>query len=219
MEVQGTLNEIVTELLPEGHLGRLRTGWVIRANGQTFEVDFGGDAKLLEQARKLSGKRVLLTGKHQLRFRPPRLPRPVHHEIWPHRCVRIRGVDVVEVVRVTAIEEAPAEYVRDAAQVKGVRVSINYGLTSLPNWAELEGSSLTRQELRQLRRLVEEAIFFALKDAEGPGARLTVTVEMDGRTHTVRLNRANLPQGMRALLDWVEARATHYGPLEAVKAA
>jgi hypothetical protein len=40
----------------------LRIVWSITSGGKSYELDFGGDKKLMEQAKKLEGKDVVLTG-------------------------------------------------------------------------------------------------------------------------------------------------------------
>ena len=73
----------------------------------------------------------------------------------------------------------------------------------------VDSDSLSQEEARRLRELVEAAGFFKLPkeivDPAGGADRFlyTLTVEMEGRRHTVRTGEAAAPPGLRSLIRWL----------------
>jgi hypothetical protein len=73
----------------------------------------------------------------------------------------------------------------------------------------LDCSTLSRAQFRRLRRLLDKSGFFELPpllESYGPGAdrfSYRVTVESEGRAHTVEADEAAIPDPMRPLLDFL----------------
>ena len=83
------------------------------------------------------------------------------------------------------------------------------GFAGMRMAAKVDSNSLSREDTDQLRKLVDEASFFKLPtDLTGPvqGADrylYAVTVEVEGRRHTVRTSDASAPATLRPLLEWL----------------
>ncbi len=83
------------------------------------------------------------------------------------------------------------------------------GFAGMRMAATIDSESLSEEEARQLRDLIERAGFFELPEeiggpAEGADRFLyTFTVEMEGRRHTVRTSEAAAPPGLRSLIRWL----------------
>jgi hypothetical protein len=85
------------------------------------------------------------------------------------------------------------------------------GFAGLQRTAAVDGAALPQAERDQLNALVGGARFFALPatlSAPAPDRfRYRVTVEEDGgRSHTVVVDEGAMPESLRALVQWVEAR-------------
>ncbi|MFQ5916035.1 MAG: protealysin inhibitor emfourin [Nitrospinota bacterium] len=83
------------------------------------------------------------------------------------------------------------------------------GFAGMRMAATIDSEALSQEEARRLRELVEAAGFFELPEeiagpAEGADRFLyTLTVEMEGRRHTVRTSEAAAPPGLRSLIRWL----------------
>lgn len=79
--------------------------------------------------------------------------------------------------------------------------------------ATIDAKSLSPQEARRLRELIETAKFFQLPSvmtSRHPGAdrfQYKVTVEAENRQHTVEVGEAAAPAVLRPLLTWLTERA------------
>jgi hypothetical protein len=88
-----------------------------------------------------------------------------------------------------------------------IKVTREGGFTAIPLNAEVGGDSLSAEESRRLKGLVEAADFFNLPAtvrARGAGAdrfQYTVTVEEGDRRHTVRTSDAAAPEALQDLID------------------
>jgi len=75
--------------------------------------------------------------------------------------------------------------------------------------ATIDAASLSPEEARQLRELVDAAGFFELPAEIGGATRgadrflYTLTVEVEGQQHTVRTSDAAAPAALRSLIDWL----------------
>lgn len=90
------------------------------------------------------------------------------------------------------------------------------GFTGLPLTASVDSGSLTAEEEDELRRLVENAGFFDLPgvitSSTPAGDRFSyrLTVELDGREHTVDIDEAAVPTESRPLLEWLRGLARRH---------
>jgi hypothetical protein len=83
----------------------------------------------------------------------------------------------------------------------------------------VDSAALSAEDAAELRKLVADARFFDVKEkltdthiADGFG--YTITVEMDGKRHTVTVFDDTMPDGLRPLTDWLEKRADLDRPRE-----
>ncbi len=89
------------------------------------------------------------------------------------------------------------------------------GFAGMRTAATIDSESLSQEEARRLRELVEAAGFFELPEeiadpAEGGGADrflYMLTVEMEGRRHTVRTSETAAPPRLRSLIRWLTTAA------------
>ncbi len=87
------------------------------------------------------------------------------------------------------------------------------GFAGLKLKASLNADSLTPQQERRLRKLLQESRFFELPlRMDAPVARpdrfqYRLTVENENCVHTVQANEDAVPPEMRPLLDWLTATA------------
>ena len=78
---------------------------------------------------------------------------------------------------------------------------------------DLDGKNLSVEEAKQLRKLIEDAGFFDLKSTPpqspvvpDPMSGYDLTVDMDGRTHTVWVADENVGKSLKPLIDLLTAR-------------
>ena len=87
------------------------------------------------------------------------------------------------------------------------------GFAGLKLKTSLDADSLTPQQARRLRKLLQESRFFELPlRLDAPVARpdrfqYRLTVENENCVHTVQANEDAVPPEMRPLLDWLTATA------------
>ena len=87
------------------------------------------------------------------------------------------------------------------------------GVTGMPMTACLDSDSLSPQEERDLRDMIETGGFFQLPNVispSSPGADrflYRLTVELEGQRHTVEMSEAAVPLGLRPLLERLTAAA------------
>ena len=80
---------------------------------------------------------------------------------------------------------------------------------------DLDGSQLSAEEAKVLRKLIEDAHFFDLKSSRPPAANVELdpiagydlTVEMDGRTHTIWAADGDVSKSLQPLIDALTLRA------------
>jgi len=78
---------------------------------------------------------------------------------------------------------------------------------------DLNGKNLSGAEVKQLRKLIEDASFFDLKSSPpqspippDPSVGYDLTVDMDGRTHTIWVRDSDVSKSLKPLIDWLTAR-------------
>jgi hypothetical protein len=85
------------------------------------------------------------------------------------------------------------------------------GLAGMVKRTELASDALSAEDADKLHRKVEQAGL--LESAEAPEAEpahpdelsYEVTIEQEGRQHTVRAPESALPDAVRALVDWADS--------------
>jgi hypothetical protein len=98
-----------------------------------------------------------------------------------------------------------------------VTFTMEGGIAYFPGLSQpvaIDSDELPEQEARELERLVEATRFFDRPTTSGPPARgaadylqYTVTVQVGGRQHTVRLTDPVEDPGFQALLNYLRAKA------------
>ena len=87
------------------------------------------------------------------------------------------------------------------------------GFAGLKLKTSLDADSLTPQQARRLRKLLQESRFFELplrmdaSVARPDRFQYRLTVENENCVHTVQANEDAVPPEMRPLLDWLTATA------------
>ncbi len=89
------------------------------------------------------------------------------------------------------------------------------GFAGMHMAATIDSESLSREDARQLRELIEAAGFFELPEEMAGPAGLggadrflyTLTVEMEGRRHTIHTSEAAAPPEVRSLILWLTRAA------------
>jgi len=79
---------------------------------------------------------------------------------------------------------------------------------------DLSGKNLSAAEVKQLRKLIDAADFFNLISTPplspippDPPVGYDLTVDMDGRKHTIWVRDSDVSKSLRPLIDWLSARA------------
>ena len=94
-----------------------------------------------------------------------------------------------------------------AGDVMQVRFERTGGFAGMRMAATISSETLTPEEAQRLRELVDSSGFFELpaEITSPPGGNdrflYTVTVDVAGRSHTVRTGEAGIPSGLRPLID------------------
>lgn len=96
------------------------------------------------------------------------------------------------------------------------------GFTAIPFRANLDTDSMPPDQAREVEDLVRQADFFNLPasiesggPAGTPGAdrfQYKISVESQGRTHTVRTTEVSAPEELLPLIDYLEAAARDTEP-------
>lgn len=86
------------------------------------------------------------------------------------------------------------------------------GFAGLMLTKTIESQNLSPTEAEQLENLVKESNFFQLTsivEASPQPDRFgyTLSVEMDGRKHSIEVSETNLPEKVRSLVEWVQNKA------------
>jgi hypothetical protein len=101
------------------------------------------------------------------------------------------------------------------AEVSILRITFERtgGFAGITISANVNADDLTAGEADELRRLIKEADFFNLPSAIAPHEphpdrfQYEVTVQDDGRLHTVKVSEEVMPETLRPLIRWLSEKA------------
>jgi hypothetical protein len=82
------------------------------------------------------------------------------------------------------------------------------GIAPIATRTEISSDSLSEADAATLRRKVEDARVLELADAGGQHPEdllYELTIEDEGRVHTVRLSDSALPDAVRSLIAWADS--------------
>jgi hypothetical protein len=89
-----------------------------------------------------------------------------------------------------------------------VRFERSGGIAGMPTVRRIDSESLSEKKRADLRNLIDRAGFFGLPE-EIPGSPrpdeflYTITIEIDGRRHTVRTTDTAAPEQLKPLIEWL----------------
>jgi hypothetical protein len=103
--------------------GSFSTGWYVLVNGQRFWVDFGDNKELLESAKKLAGKRVMLDGSFERRayaipmfwIGPEKRPST---DLGPWPAIKEPRLQRAQVIRATSLEKLADTVTEDVVNIE-----------------------------------------------------------------------------------------------------
>lgn len=86
------------------------------------------------------------------------------------------------------------------------------GFAGLMITRTIDTQDLSPSESQQLENLVNESNFFQLNSITELSPQpdrfgYTLSVEIDGRKHSIQLSETNIPDKVRSLLEWVQSRS------------
>lgn len=86
------------------------------------------------------------------------------------------------------------------------------GFAGLMITKAIDTQDLSPSETQQLEQLVKESNFFQLTSIAEASPQpdrfgYTLSIEMNGRTHSIELSETNLPERVRSIIEWVQAHA------------
>lgn len=87
------------------------------------------------------------------------------------------------------------------------------GFAGLMITRTIDTQDLSPSESQQLENLVNESNFFQLNSITELSPQpdrfgYTLSVEIDGRKHSIQLSETNIPDKVRSLLEWVQSRSS-----------
>lgn len=76
----------------------------------------------------------------------------------------------------------------------------------------IDTKDLSASEAQQLEELVRASNFFQLNSIveafpQPDRFGYTLTIEMNGRTHSLEMSETNMPEAVRPIVDWVQKRS------------
>lgn len=86
------------------------------------------------------------------------------------------------------------------------------GFAGLMITRTVDTQDLSPTEAQQLEQLVKQSNFFQLNSIVEMSPQpdrfgYTMTIEMNGQTHSIELSETNMPEPVRSLVEWVQARS------------
>ncbi len=109
-------------------------------------------------------------------------------------------------------DASPSIAVPDTAARIKVRFAKSGGIAGFRFEARIDSNDLSADDARQLRKLIDSSRFFELP-ATFPhsgicdGFGYTITVEVNGRCHTVTVDDGSVPDRLSPLIEWLSKRA------------
>jgi hypothetical protein len=109
-------------------------------------------------------------------------------------------------------DTSPSIAVPDTAARIKVRFTKSGGIAGFRFEARIDSKVLSAEDARQLRKLIDSAHFFDLP-ATFPdsgirdGFGYAITVEVNGRCHTVTVDEGSVPDKLSPLIEWLSKRA------------
>lgn len=76
----------------------------------------------------------------------------------------------------------------------------------------IDTKDLPPSEAQQLEKLVRESNFFQLNSIAEASPQpdrfeYTLTVELDGRIHSIQVSETNMPEKVKSIVQWVQTRS------------
>ncbi len=110
------------------------------------------------------------------------------------------------------------------AEVKNLHVIFERtgGLAGITISATVDSADLSESQASELRKLIDQADFFNLPAVIAPSKphpdrfEYNVTVQDDGRSHTIRVSEEAIPENLRPLIKWL-SQASRQGRKGAIK--
>jgi hypothetical protein len=86
------------------------------------------------------------------------------------------------------------------------------GFAGLMIMRTIDTQDLSPTETQQLEQLVKESDFFQLNSVTNYASQADrfayqLTIEQDGRSHSVQVSEENIPAQLRPLMEWVQQNA------------
>jgi hypothetical protein len=116
----------------------------------------------------------------------------------------------------TGVEGGPRPAGRDDAKSLKVSIHRTLGVGDFEGFHDLtvDDKSLTAEEARDLRKMVQDAHFFTLTSSPkpppivpDPSAGYDLKVEMDGKEHAIWVKDGDIGESLKPLVEWLTARA------------
>jgi hypothetical protein len=155
--------------------------WTVIVDGKNYDLDFGDRVELLELARKLDGKTVIVTGTL---------------DTW------VEGIEWEFPVplgkELSVIDRKPMIIEKNLVHVTSLKVADNIidFVPVVPPDAPAKAKATSAIKVR----------FVQTPGVPDPLAAYSVSVEMDGRKHTVDVDEGTCPAALRPLIEWLAAR-------------
>ncbi|MBD1821471.1 hypothetical protein H6F51_02940 [Cyanobacteria bacterium FACHB-DQ100] len=86
------------------------------------------------------------------------------------------------------------------------------GFAGLMITKTIDTQNLSPSEAKELEEMVQSSSFFQLTSVmeafpQPDRFGYVLTVEMDGRTHSIEMSETNMPESVRSIVKWVQARS------------
>lgn len=86
------------------------------------------------------------------------------------------------------------------------------GFAGLMITKTIETQDLSPSEAEQLENMVRDSNFFQLNSISEAFPQpdrfgYTLSIEKDGRTHSIEMNETNMPEQLKPIVEWVQTRS------------